>query len=298
MPTGNPLIRNFFKLEGEYTDLDQASFMVFSRENAKLCENRLYRPDTLQGQYRTGHQRIKGVTFRNVSFSRTEICGFEFNECAFERCLFISTIFRNCRFNLCSFIDCNPYRLEFGDCYVNPASFENCILDRQYSNIATTLFQELLRNSRQQAQPEFSDEALHLFRKWQRCLAWRELRGGGDWSSKWRAARKLAWLHVFEFISGSGVRLGKLIRFAGIVILLFSLANWRFAMQFGLTQNGKLSEGFINAVYFSTVVMTTLGLGDITPATALGRLAVSFEAMAGFVLFALVTSTMYHKFSQ
>ncbi len=194
-------------------------------------------------------------------------------------------------------MDCNPYRAEFERCYIDPASFENCILDRQYSNIGVYLFQELLRNSRQQVQPDFSDEAQYLFRKWQRHQLRQELKGPGDCSSRWRTSWRLARLRAFEFVSGSGVRLGKLINFALMILLLFTAVNWLFAVQFGLMQSGKVIGSFIDAFYFATVVTTTLGFGDITPATALGRIAVSVEAIVGFVLFALVTSTMYRKFS-
>lgn len=297
MQTRASLTRNFFKLEGDCPDFDEKAFMALVHNRTVLCKDRLYRPDTLKSSYRSGHQRVRGIRFCNVSFSRTEVTGFEFTDCIFERCLFLSTTFSDCRFTSCSFVDCNPYRLEFDGCYVDPASFENCILNRQYSNIGIYLFQELLRNSRQQAQPDFSDEAQYLFRRWQRYQLWQELRGPREWFSKWQTCQRLARLQAFELISGSGVRLGKLINFAFITLLLFTMINWLFAIQFGLTQNGHVVKSLIDAFYFSTVVTTTLGFGDITPTTASGRFAVSIEAIVGFVLFALVTSTMYRKLS-
>jgi voltage-gated potassium channel len=97
-------------------------------------------------------------------------------------------------------------------------------------------------------------------------------------------------------MSGSGMRLGKLINFALMTLLLFAAINWHFAAELGLQQNGKAME-FIDAVYFATVTTTTVGFGDITPTTPAGRIVVSIEALVGFGLFALVASTLYRKFS-
>lgn len=48
-------------------------------------------------------------------------------------------------------------------------------------------------------------------------------------------------------------------------------------------QPGQSSD-FIDALYFSFVAVTTLGLGDITPATPMLRLVVPAEALLGFLL--------------
>lgn len=90
------------------------------------------------------------------------------------------------------------------------------------------------------------------------------------------------------------MRLGRLTVSSTLVLLFFTLLNWCFAVPMGL-QRGELT--LVDAFYFSTVVMTTLGFGDITPSAPLGRVVVSGEAITGFVLFALLTSTLYRKFT-
>lgn len=53
---------------------------------------------------------------------------------------------------------------------------------------------------------------------------------------------------------------------------------------FGSSLQPGESSDFIDALYFSFVAVTTLGLGDITPATPMLRLVVPTEALLGFLL--------------
>jgi Ion channel len=89
------------------------------------------------------------------------------------------------------------------------------------------------------------------------------------------------------------MRLGRLTVSSALVLFFFTVINWSFAVPMGFPPALTLVDAF----YFSTVVATTLGFGDITPTTALGRIVVSGEAITGFVLFAFLTSTMYRKFN-
>jgi len=49
---------------------------------------------------------------------------------------------------------------------------------------------------------------------------------------------------------------------------------------------------FIDTFYFTVVVMTTLGFGDITPVTADAKLVVAFEVVIAYLMFALLIGTI------
>ena len=288
-------MRNFFKLSGVYTEVDQATFVLLLNSRPKLCRDLLYRPDRLVNPYLPGRYKVKRVHFVNVSLSRTVVTGFEFTECTFDRSLFIGTIFSDCRFTSCRFVDSNPWRTEFMDCYVDPKSFTNCIYLRRHSNIGVSLFQDLLRNSRQQGQPKFADDAQYLFKKWERHLLWQELIANDHAIARNKMAIKLMLLLLFDLTAGSGMRIGRLLLSSFAVLVLFTFINYCFSGPMGL-MNGKVSPTSVaDAFYFSTIVTTTLGFGDIVPTTPTGRVVVSFEAISGFMLFALLTSTLYRK---
>ena len=292
------LTYDYFTLDGNVAEVDeQDALLALLGPTATSCTNVLYRPASLISPYHPWRFRVKDIIFRNVSFKQTTITDFEFTNCTFQRCLLISTIFGNCRFTSCRFVSCNPHRVEFEECFVDPRPFVECIPERRYANIGVYLFQELLRNSRQQAQPDFTDEAQYHFRRWQRFQLHQELGKAQPLRSKCRMGLRFVAFLVFDWTTGSGMRLGRLMISALALLLFVSVSNWAFACSFGLQDGTKIIGNFVDALYFSTVVMTTLGFGDITPTTLLGRLAVSGEAILGFSLFALLASTMYRRFS-
>lgn len=290
------MARNFFRLQGSFKKIDQAGFyaLIATRKN---IHSYLYEPDRLssnRGRIRTS---IRDKQFKNVSFRSTQIERIEFNNCEFIECLFIATTFNNCRFTSCKFTDCNPHRIDFERCFVDPKSFENCIIGAQYANIGVYLFQELLRNSRQQAQPDFSDDAQFLFRRWQRYQAHRAIEDRADMCGKFVEGWRFASLWLFEKLAGSGVRLSRLALSAALTLAAMSLINWAFAGALGLEHKNQQVGTFVESLYFSTIVTTTVGFGDVVPNQPLGQLVVSLEALIGLVFFAMLTSTIYRRAS-
>jgi len=277
-------------------EIDEPTLLSQLSPGAEVSDQ-VYKPSALRSTFAPWPHKVEKVTFCRFSFSQTEIEDFEFNGCIFNQCLFIGTIFRNCRFRSCRFIDTNVWRSEFYDCFVDPAQFDECLPSRRYENIGVHLFQQLLKNNRQQSQPDFADEAQYRFRQWQRHQLRAEMLGSGKWGMfAWHLPSFLG-LWVFDKAAGSGMRVRRLLLSCLIVLLAFSLFNWHFAAEMGLQQGTHVVSSFGDAFYVTTVIMTTLGFGDITPTALTGRLAVSFEALLGFALFAFLTSSLYRRLS-
>lgn len=254
--------------------------------------NCLYRPDELRSTYAPRKYLVRKATFTNFSLSKTIVEDLEFVDCTFTDCRFIGTIFRRCRFTNCTFTNCNTYRMELEHVFVDPRAFANSIPKRNYSNIGLSLFQELLQNSRAQSQPDFSDEAHYQFRRWQRKQFLKEAKEEGLSLHSARKCFQAFWLYILEVCVGSGVRLSALARSVAVLLGALSALNWQCRHHFGLP-----IQTWQDAIYFSTVTLTTLGFGDIAPTTEIGRIAVSFEAMFGLILFATMASMIYRKIS-
>jgi len=110
---------------------------------------------------------------------------------------------------------------------------------------------------------------------------------------------RLCIVFVDRYAPGWGLRS----RNRSLVLLLFNYIEMilGFAYLFLVTQSVRhvplgTSEpvdlqGAVDALYFSTVTITTLGYGDFQPYTATGRILVTLEATGGVVFLALVLAT-------
>lgn len=289
---------DFFKLHGQFDQIDEGDFFEKCQERKSELKNAVYLPAELNTIHLPNRTRIREISFTNISLSKTAIAMIEFEDCIFNDCLFMGTIFSECRFTNCKFINCNTHRIEFKNTYIDPASFVEAIPDKSYANIGVYLFQELLRNSRSQSQPDFSDTAQYYFRKWQRYHLQDDLKTAGlSISGRGLIFAKIVTKWIYEKITGSGVRLRNFALFTVSFILLASTFNWLLVDLLGLEADGKRIESPSEAIYFTVITLTTLGYGDITPATSCGRLVIAFEALLGFCLLAVLTSMIYRRIS-
>ena len=281
---------NFFTLPGNPTDVDSADFIELVKLGGPI-RSKIYRPPLLKSPISPQRWRIRDREFIEISFSKTLIEEIEFKDCTFTSCLFLGTIFKHCRFTDCTFINSNTYRIEFIDVYINPRSFDGCLDKKLHQNIGVYLYQELLNNSRQQSQPDFAQEALFQFRRWLRFEQVYKLRRNDVAKrSRLELARLVLQSWFAERLLGFGVRLRNYCLTAALTALLFTLINYHFSSSFGLN-----IVTFVDALYFTTVTLTTIGYGDIVPTTIPGRLVVAGEGVTGFVLFAILASMIYRK---
>lgn len=95
-------------------------------------------------------------------------------------------------------------------------------------------------------------------------------------------------------------------KFLVLVFLLYTVLNTIFALVYlicGVEQmNGieksTLFSDFLNCFFFSAQSLTTVGYGNISPATHLTQMIASFEALIGVMNFALITGILFGRFSK
>ncbi len=102
----------------------------------------------------------------------------------------------------------------------------------------------------------------------------------------------------------------KLLSFFGPLSLIMLLSVWAAALVFGFAlvhwavgqfEVGSFGEGLREALYFSGSTFFTLGLGDVTHASTVGRAITIAEAGTGIGFFAMVISylpVLYQAFSR
>jgi len=292
---------NFWQLPSPSVLKSQNDFYDHLKRSNHL-KNAIYEPDDLTKQAAGRTQRIENVSFEKVSFSKTSIRGVIFRSCEFINCQLIATQLKDCEFHDCRFIRTNTHKISLSNTYLDPLSFKKCLDRRKHQNIGVHLFQTLMNNSRDAEQIEFERDAQFLFLRWKRYQDGYEFKKSWSKAAKFsdyfavsqkgfRVLQRLFWEKLF----GSGIRIRYYLVTVLSTIIVASILNFQFRHEFGLEINEEIISSWPEAVYFTTISLTTLGYGDITPTTELGRWIASFQSIVGFSLFALLASMLFRK---
>ena len=264
----------------------------------------LYQPDDMARTDDPRQCRVRDTTFERVSFSKTCISGFVFHDCIFDRCLFIGTTITDCEFHNCRFIHTNTHKISISGTYIDPRSFDRCLIQGKHQNVGVHLYQTLLSNSRKTEQIEFERDAQFLFLRWKRFQDAYEI---VNWSKRQTTSR-LSRKHVlsclqylrrlgWEKLFGSGLRLRYFMVTVAITLSIFSFLNFFFRKHLGLTLGGEPVSSPVEVIYYTIISFTTLGYGDIVPTTPLGQVMASAQSLIGFCLLALLASMLFRRIS-
>ena len=102
-----------------------------------------------------------------------------------------------------------------------------------------------------------------------------------------------------RILSLGGPAIAALTPIAWVVLLVtgFSLIHWPFVLSFAF-EPGRPGPRWIEALYYSGYLATTLGLGDVIPSHGPQRLVAITEAVLGFGLFSVGITYVLSIYSQ
>ena len=290
------MLNDFFKLNRPFNVVETVNEFLALLDRADALRDLLIQPDVLAPT--PPRNRIRDKRFTNVSFSKKEIKGIEFTRCCFVDCLFIGTHFNTCDFHDCAFEGCNLYKARFTSCYIDPAVFARTLNPAHHSNIGVGLFQQLVQNSANTHQPDFSHSAQYLFRKWQRYQYRQEFKRKERPFTKFIAK----WLpsFLYDHLAGYGIRLFPFVRLTVVLVLALTAVNyWAWSQYcFGAGSMPTDRVSFLTSLYYTIVTMTSLGFNDPGPHSALGMLALGALAVAGVLWFSLLASIIVKRVSR
>lgn len=296
------MLKNFFKLDEPYDEFATVKDLEqhFADLTVSLLENVKFLPTDVR---ETSSRLFKKKAFRNVSFSFTKFENVTFSDTTFEDCLFLYADFLHCHFFDCQFINCNMHKIRLDNCYLDPRSFKmSKVYKKTAANVGTWVFQQLFMNSKNTHQPQFSGESEILFKRWYRAQKkyrfWKNKPTGlcfifdGSMLVLWRIKDFL-----YDLILGYGHRPLRLIGFSTIAIIIASAIVHYIWPCLGLEYNAKLldRESFLTSIYYTTVVTTTLGFGDITPTTDCGRWVAIILSIFGVIWFSLLAAVIIKR---
>jgi hypothetical protein len=274
------------------TVTDPLAFFKLTDHESKAVSDVLYMPELLEGSTSRYPRAVRNCTFSNVSFTRTHINSISFYDCTFKQCLFINSKIEDCEFHQCDFIDTNTHKVEFSRVYIDPRSFDKCLLASSDQNIGTHLYQRLMNNSNDENQATFGRTATFEFNVWKRRQRFYEAKR--DWGKNPKKAAFATAAGIgrwFWGLSGAGVHLGRFAATFAFILLVLSTINFYLRGPLGLCEINDFQDAF----YFTVITLTTIGYGDITPTSTLGRMLMAGEGLLGFFLFALAASIAFRR---
>ncbi len=290
--TARPATDNFFQLRDEAaahkweTNDEFWDAVVASPE----ISNALYWPNALKKKVR--FRSIDERSFKNVSFSKTEVSEVSFKKCRFEECLFIDTDFKDCEFHNCYFLNCNTFKASFTNCYLDPLSFRDSfrLNPSEYSNISMWLYKTLIVNSTAKGQHQFRASAEYLFKQCERHNLWKKKRHREVAAQRFWTQLILSHLH--NAITGYGWKPLRLVGSmcavtAGLVLVNKAMWNWYGVAD---SQTTLLEPSLWDALAYTLSMLTTLGFGRLVPTTTVGMLAAAIQAVLGVIFFAFIAS--------
>ena len=103
------------------------------------------------------------------------------------------------------------------------------------------------------------------------------------------------WFELYHLLAGYGERPINTVGVSGLFVLVFALFYTVLGCLEYSVENPSLFQRIIDNLYFSFVTFATLGTGDISPATDMGKALVCCEAMIGAFLIALFVVVFVRK---
>ena len=287
------MLKNFFSLDVPFATMANSLDLDIHFRTSSSLENSLYQPSSVGAGQRT---LFKSRKFKNVSFSKTLFRRMTFTDCEFEDCLFIGARFLEVQFHRCKFINCNLYKCSLSRCYLDPNCFSfSASFKKTHANIMTEVFHSLLVNAKSESQPRHAEDAEIMFRRWLLCQR------SYEWRTKKISAVRFAkeWIanKAGDCIFGFGYRPFKFAISSVLFLLLCSVVTHLSWSALGMhTDSGPIeNETFLNAIYYTVVVTTTLGFGDIVPTTVPGQLFASALSIVGLIWFSLLAALVIRK---
>jgi hypothetical protein len=288
------MLENFFKLNAADSAerIDTQEEFLEKITQSKEITNVIFLPHELRPP--RPKNVVKDKILRNISFRSTRFYDVEFRNCAFEDCLFVGSEFERCEIHSCTFKGCNFHKVRLLDTYVNPRVFIGLFDPVKHANIGVHVFQQLRANALNTHQPVFFETADWHFRRWLRYEMIDKHRRDKEPLARtsWRVFRNWA----YEVFLGYGHSLQRFVGWSlAAFVVIVSFNCWWFRSGMHVPNDLETIDGTARTIYYTLVTLTTLGYGDITPATQGGMIVAGLEALLGLIWFGMLTSIIVKK---
>lgn len=301
------MLKDFFTLEVGQKFHSQEE-LIKHLSASKDLRNVEYLPSTLKPDNNKNYIKIRDTKFTNVSFSKTVFERVFFFNCNFIDCLFIGVEVRNCEFHNCSFKCVNTFKMKIKDTYVNPSIFIHCFDCKnrtEISNIAVSLFQQLLENSKRQNQKNFTRLSQYYFERWQDRLLWNKYKNKKPYKiSCGTFIKKMPWRIIYRYTLGYGLRLRNLLITFLFIFVIFLFINYTFWDSYVIILKDVSKLEFYNdsictiltSFFYTFDVTTKLIDSQLQPTSLNGMVLFVIQGVLGFIFLSGLMTVLINRF--
>ena len=266
----------------------------------------------------------RGVTKKNIDWSYCLFRGLGLKQavfensnipyCRFEQCYLRQSSFTRVDLTGSTFDDCNLRDVEFNDCELWYTTFHKCSLN--YDSILQSAPQKwsprerflrsLRLNATSMGDVRQADRLLLLEMEADRREQWDIVVTASKWhqnrytqGDRHRALGR--WLlHCVEgAIWGYGVRIHRIALTALAILTGSSFLFWLLSIPLRMADDKPEVEAIhrdlIDCIYVSVMAFTTVGFGDITPSSILGKITTSALGIIGPICLGLFVAAAYRR---
>lgn len=212
----------------------------------------------------------------------------EFEGCNLTNCQILSNKFDaikifNSELHSMEFTNNNVVNSEFVECVLNNKSTFVFIDDKENLKSNMHMVYQIYRFLKIQGYNSEAVEYYLKYRSYQRRIS--------------KGMSKI-WLYSLHKLFGDGEELRKILSGALLTICIFALLYNITGIQVNVNSEGiKGVPRLIQCLYLSVVTFTTLGYGDISPATPISMILCMIEVLIGVIYIAVLTAVFYKKIS-
>lgn len=260
--------------------------------------------------------QLNACIFENARLKGLQISRGKIKHTRFRNCYLRRAVFEQVDLTGCEFVNCNLRNIQFQNCFLDYVRFKDCVLN--YDMISSCNFRfagsykDALQQMRVHAQcdgafrearrlllEELKQDRIH---EWNKALStdtvyyrrnfkgWSRVQAFGKWVLHW--IEHIGW--------GYGLRPSQLLITAIALVILLSgiiaLSEMWYRVPYHYSTEVRLGPlGFGEALYFVLVTFSTLGYGEISPASSTARAFSSLVCCLGAIFLGLIAASMFKR---
>lgn len=257
---------------------------------------------------------VKNSILKNLGMNKAKFRNSRFTQTTFENCYFRNAEFHGVDLTGAKFINCNLEKTKFRICTLRYVEFSNCKINLDEilgnlpaeSNLKIGLLKQLYMNMSSSADRKVCDKILLLILEEEKQDLKNKFKAKNSYYKDLQTLDRLGFLckyvlnSINDFVWGYGIKIGKLIRFAILTIILFGLIIFiSDAKYFNAVNNNELLKlNLYESIFSSYVNFTSVGMGYYVPANVIAKILFGIENAFGLIFIGCLVAALYRRISK